>query len=171
MKFYVPPDNDELREQYEPRYGTCCPSAIAVLQETTVKNVIDCWATKQGGKYRGFAPLKETKEVLTQRGIRFVWKGGKKARVFPKPETGCALVRISWLREDGTEFYWMGAPSHFVLLVKDPQQSTLSGADSGLWWVFCNAHKWFPLIGNREKEYLRRGYVSSYFEISKEGMV
>lgn len=152
MSFFVPYDNLDMRRKYEPRYGCCGPATIAVFFGTTVGKIIADWPAY----YRGYAPIKEMEAMLKKRGLKVEWKKGGKARVFPQPTTGSAIVRVQWLRDDGTEFYWMGAPSHYVLVQKK----------DGEWWVFCNAHLWFKADSDEAHSYLDRGYVSSYFEVS-----
>lgn len=162
MEFFIPPDNEELRKHYEPRYGVCGPAAIAALMRMSVYQIMSEWP----GGYKGWGPMKDMQAVLEKLRIPFVWMRGMKAKKFPRPETGCAIVRVQWLKDDGTEYYWAAATchTHYVLLMQDKKQATL-GNERGLWWAFCNGRGWF-ILDKKEDEYLKLGYVSSYLEIT-----
>lgn len=157
IDLYVPPDNDEAMEKkYKTpsfRYGTCGPAVIATLAHKTVKEILDLWV----GEFRGHAPMKEMKLTLEKLGYTITSKRGNKSREFPKPSTSSAIVRIQWLKEDGTEYYWAAATTytHYVLMQKI----------YGQWWIFCNSQKWFQKDSRAGRKYLELGYVSSYFEI------
>jgi hypothetical protein len=165
-RFYIPPDNDELRKEWEtpPKHGgTCGPSTLAVLERTTVKSVIDGWIGRDGEGWRGFSPIKEMKANLEKLGYSASLKGGRKSKAFPTPTTDASIVRIQWLKDDGTAYPWFDAPkfSHYVLMRKYDDQAE--------WMVFCNGNGWFGAFGEFAKEYFEHGYVSSYLELSKEG--
>ena len=157
---FVPPDNQEMASKYEEVGGTCGPSAIAVLERTTVEQVISKWRGVGPQAFRGFAPIREIKETLSALGYHFLYKKGHKAREWPKSMTNTAIVRIQWLKEDGTEYYWKaaGAHTHYVLMQRI----------NGEWWVFCNDALWF-----KASDYSvgPQGYVSSYLELSHEPKV
>ena len=155
MEFFVPPDNEEQRKKYEPEgYGCCGPAAVAALMRMAVYRIIDNWPCE----YKGWGPMKEMQEVLEKLRIPFVRVRGMKAKKFPRSKSGCAIVRIQWLKDDGMEYYWAAATchTHYVLMLKIDEK----------WWVFCNGQGWF-LADKKEEEYLKLGYVSSYFEISR----
>ncbi len=159
---YVPVDNHSLRERYEAsgKGGTCGPSAIAVMEKTSVQVVLDRWCGKGPECFRGFSPISEMKQTLEAFGYRYVYVKAHKAKVFPTPRTKVAILRIQWLKEDGSEYYWAaaGAHSHYVLMQKV----------GGAWWIFCNGDGWFKKDSVHAAKYLlRRGYVSSYLELSK----
>ena len=154
---WVPPDNDEQRIKHERmpnRRGTCGPSCIAVLEHTTVQSILDHWAPT----WRGFAPIAEVKDVLSAYGYVYTYVRAHKAKTFPTPTTDIAIMRIQWLKEDGTEYYWRAAGSHthYVLMRKV----------NGVWFVFSNSEGWFEKDEMFGRKYLEgRGYVSSYLEI------
>ena len=155
-KMFVPADNDVLREKYEPRYGVCGISVIAVLEKKTVSEILEDWITD----YRGYAPVKEMKKMLQKLGYKCSLKRGKKARKFPEPATDIAVIRIQFLDENGKEFFWAEATlhSHYVLMQKV----------NGKWWIFCNGDaKWFAKDSVTAKKYLKDCYVSSYLELTK----
>ena len=160
-ELYVPSDNHELRIKYEAskRGGTCGPSTIAVLEHTQVETIIDCWCGWRA-HWRGFSPIGEMKITLSFLKYQFKYVRAHKAKTFPKPNGDAAIVRLQWLKDDGTEYYWAaaGAHTHYVLMQKI----------RGEWWVFCNGAGWFMTDTAFAKEYIgNRGYVSSYLEISK----
>jgi len=154
--FYIPEDNDELKKKYEPRFGVCGISVIAVLEKKTVNEILFDWITD----YKGYAPMKEMKAMLQKLGYNCKVKFGKKARVFPTPSTDIAVIRIQFLDENGKEFFWAEATlhSHYVLMQKI----------NGEWWIFCNGDaKWFAKDSETAKNYLKDCYVSSYLELRR----
>lgn len=157
---FVPPDNEKMASKYEDVGGTCGVSTIAILERTTVGRVISKWRGIGAQAFRGFAPIKDMKETLSALGYRFVYKRGHKAKEWPKPTTDMAIVRIQWLKEDGTEYYWKAAGSHthYVLMQRI----------NGEWWIFDNRDLWFRA---KDYHYFDLGYVSSYLELSKNGEV
>lgn len=167
-RFFIPPDNDKLRAAWEntPKHGgTCGPASIAALERTTVHAVIDSWAGRTAREgWRGFSPMKEIKATLEKLGYSVAIKGGRKSKVFPTPQTDVAIVRVQWLKDDGTTYPWFEAPkySHYVLM-----QRYQDGED---WYIFCNGEDWgwFGAHGRDAIEYLEHGYVSSYLEVKKK---
>ena len=169
-KLFVPSDieSSKLRPDGKGYWGVCGPSVIAVLTRTMVKEAITDWA----GVFKGYAPMKEVQATLEELGYTVVRKKGNKARMFPEPTTDVAIIRVQWLKEDGTEFYWAAQTpnTHWVIMQKiNSDKSTNSYgeiSDDGEWWIFCNGQLWFKKDSEQGKEYLKRGYVSSYLEIS-----
>jgi len=162
-EFFIPEDNELMRSLFEVnKKGTCGPSCIAVLCKCKVAEIIFNWkkyTDKKGfvdnTNYRGFAPVKELMSEIESRGFKIKKQRGLKARKFPHPKTGLAIVRVVFLKEDGTEFYWMAQPSHYILIKKI----------SGKWWVFSNDMCWVE--EKNAEDLLVNGYVSSYIEIQK----
>lgn len=154
---FVPVDNEiaKLGKREKGFYGVCGPSTIAVLTHRSVKEIIDLWP----GGYKGYGPLKEMQSTLAKLGYLAVRVKGDRARTFPRPVTRRAIVRIQWLKPDGTEYYWKAQTpnTHYVLM----------SFYEGEWWIFCNECLWFKRDSKKAKEYLRLGYVSSYLEIRK----
>jgi hypothetical protein len=161
MTFFIPPDNEAVKFQGNRKdkrfFGVCGPSTIAVLTRKSVKEIIDVWA----GGFKGYAPMKETQATLEKLGFSVIRINGDKAKQFPEPSTEYAIVRIQWLKEDGTEYYWKAQTpnTHYVLMQKV----------NGEWWIFCNEFLWFKKESEQARDYLRLGYVSSYFEIRRLG--
>jgi hypothetical protein len=155
---FVPPDNQATKQGKREKgfYGVCGPSTIAVLARRSVKEIIDLWP----GGYKGYGPLKEMQAILAKLGYSAVRVKGNKARVFPTPATRRAIVRIQWLKPDGTEYYWKAQTpnTHYVLIY----------FWKGEWWIFCNEFLWFKKNSLQAKDYLKLGYVSSYLEIRKQ---
>lgn len=159
--FFIPPDNDELRERYKnsPKQGgTCGVAAIAALRGTTVEYVIERWVGK--GEWPGYSPVKEMQATLEAMGYKTRKCRGGEAKQFPNVRSSAAIVRIQWLDQDGKPFPWFEAfrHTHYVLM------RWVKGEG---FYVFCNGTGWFPAHGSFAKEYLRPGYVSSYIEVSR----
>ena len=157
ISFFVPPDNEKAQMQPDGKgyWGVCGPSTIAVLTKKSVMEIISLWASP----FRGFSPWVEMEATLKKLGYApIVRRRGNKAREFPNPLTSAAIVRIQWLQDDGTEFYWRARTpnTHYVLMQKDPD---------GEWWIFCNSWLWFRKNSVKGKAYLKLGYVSSYYEL------
>ena len=151
---FVPPDNEAMRTAYQAESGgSCGPAAIATLSRKTVQDILKIWPIK----YPGHAPMKLMGDVLTKLGYSLTHQRGNKAHIFPEPPSGLAIVRIQWLKEDGTEYYWRAATkyTHYVLLRKIGER----------WLVFCNGYGWFERDSELGKNYLKLGYISSYYEI------
>jgi len=166
---YVPPDNESTKQKRGKGYfGVCGPSTIAVLTNKTVKEIISIW---EGG-FKGYAPIKELQATLEKLGYFVNRQKGHKSRTFPTPTTNVAILRIQWLKEDGTEFYWAAQTpnTHYVIMQKlnsDKSTDTYGEiSDDGEWWIFCNGQLWFKKDSKQAKDYLKLGYVSSYLEIS-----
>ena len=156
-KLFIPPDNETAKQGRRNKgfFGVCGPSTIAVLSHKNVKEIINVWA----GGFKGYSPMKEVQATLEKLGYTTsVRKKGNKAKEFPNPTTDTAIVRVQWLKEDGTEFYWAAQTpnTHYVLMQKH----------NGEWWIFCNEYLWFKRNSEEAREYLKLGYVSSYFEIA-----
>jgi hypothetical protein len=156
--FFVPLDvaTSQIRSDGKGYYGVCGPSTIAVLMHQSVQSVIADWA----GAFKGYSPLKEMQATLEKLGYASVRIKGNKAKEFPTPTTKTAIIRIQWLKDDGTEFYWAAQTpnTHYVLMQKI----------DGDWWVFCNSELWFKKDSAKAKDYLKLGYISSYLEISEQ---
>lgn len=157
-EFFIPIDNEIAKQGTRAKgfYGVCGPSTIAVLTHKSIQEIIDCWVDG----FKGYAPLKELKATLEKLGYVVERKKGEKAKYFPAPKTDLAIVRVQWLKDDGTEFYWAAQTpnTHYVLMRKI----------EGEWWIFCNNSLWFKKDSLIGKFYLRLGYVSSYLEISEK---
>lgn len=166
LHLFIPLDNVHQREKCllrsDGRGGTCGPAAIAVLEGTTVQSVLERWKGIGESAFRNFSPIADMKETLNAFGYTFKYVRGGKAKTFPYPMTSAAIVRIQWLKDDGTEYYWAaaGAHTHYVAMQK-------IGDD---WMVFCNGEGWFRAHGQFAKDYFvdRKGYVSSYLELTNE---
>jgi hypothetical protein len=157
---WVPSDNDEMREHYHQngRGGTCGPASIAAERGMTVREVLENWKGVGPKSFRGFSPIADMKETLEALGYQITYIRGGKAREFPTPKTTAAILRIQWLQEDGTQYYWRAAGSHthYVLMKL---------LDDG-WWIFCNSEGWFRKDSQTALHYLEgRGFVSSYMEL------
>lgn len=154
-ELFVPYDNESAKQGTRQKgfYGVCGPSIIAVLTGKTIQEVINVWE----GKFKGYAPMKEMQATLEKLGYFPIRKKGNKAREFPEPTTHVAILRIQWLKPDGTEYYWKAQTpnTHYVLMQKHNNE----------WWIFCNDTLWFRKDSEEAKNYLRLGYISSYFEI------
>jgi hypothetical protein len=152
---FVPVDNEAAKQGKREKgfYGVCGPCTIAVLTRRSVKEIIDLWS----GGYKGYGPLKEMQATLTKLGFSTVRVKGNKTRTFPIPATRRAIVRIQWLKADGTEYYWKAQTpnTHYILMY----------FWDGEWWIFCNDALWFRKDSETGRNYLRLGYVSSYLEI------
>ena len=158
--YYLPEDNDAWREKYEGSGGgTCGPSCLAVLTRTTVRHIVEHFSHLEDG-FKGYTPIADMKEMLRYFGYDFKYIRGGKANEFPRPATAQAIVRIQWLQDDGTEYYWRaaGAHTHYVFMAKD---------EFGTWVCFCNDIHWFFADGPVGRAYLKKGFVSSYLEITK----
>lgn len=159
MELYTPPDNEEAKNAPgKGYYGVCGAAAIAALERRPVADILQAWELTNG-KFKGYAPVKEVIAVLRNLGYNCARKNGKKAKEFPEIDTEQAIVRIQWLKEDGTEFYWKAATpnTHYVLMQKF----------NGERWVFCNSWGWFRADSETGKKMLALGYVSSYLEVFK----
>ena len=159
---FVPSDNHALMMKYEKLHGgTCGPAAIAVLEHITVQEVLNKWKGIGQSAFRGYSPIADMKETLTAFGYKYKSIRAHKAKEFPTPKTDIAILRIQWLKPDGTEYYWAAAGSHtHYLLMKKID---------GAWWVFCNGQLWFESDSTFAKNYFSgRGYLSSYIELTKE---
>ena len=170
-KLFVPSDNESSKRKPDGSgyFGVCGPSTIAVLTHKNVKEIINVWANG----FKGYAPMKEMEATLKKLGCNTsVRKKGNKAKEFPEPTTDAAIIRVQWLKEDGTEFYWAAQTpnTHWVLMQKlnsDKSSNNYGKPDAeGVWWIFCNEYLWFKKDSEEAKKYLRLGYVSSYFEIN-----
>jgi len=169
-KLFIPPDNEssKMKPDGSGYFGVCGPSTIAVLSHKNVKEIVNIWADG----FKGYAPIKEMQATLEKLGYTSsVRKKGNKAKQFPEPTTNTAIIRVQWLKEDGTEFYWAAQTSntHWVLMQKlnsDKSSNSYGETDTkGEWWIFCNEYLWFKKDSEEARKYLRLGYVSSYFEI------
>jgi len=164
---YVPSDNESAKQKRgKGFFGVCGPSTIAVLTGKTVKEAISLWS----GGFKGYAPIKELQATLEKLGYNVIRQKGHKSRTFPTPKTDVAILRIQWLKEDGTEFYWAAQTpnTHYVLMKKiETVNSKVPGYFVDEWWIFCNGQLWFEKDSQQGKDYLKLGYVSSYLEISK----
>ncbi|MFA6035335.1 MAG: hypothetical protein WC759_00060 [Candidatus Micrarchaeia archaeon] len=156
---YIPPDNEAAKKKPEATntsfyYGVCGPAAVAALVKKPISETLNLWV----GKFKGHAPMKEVQATLEKLGYVVERKKGNKAKAFPEPLTPYAIVRIQWLKEDGTEYYWRAATcyTHYVLMQKV----------KGKWWIFCNGTGWFKKDSKEGKTYLKLGFVSSYLELS-----
>jgi len=147
--------------EFEPQ-GTCGLSVIAVLEHRDVASIKKDWESVLGA-WEGFANFKDIERLLQAHNIPFIRKRGLKATDFPKINTKYAIVRVQWLKDDGTEYYWREAPlhTHYVLLQKEGEKQ----------WLFCNSKGWFEqtspfylfyLEGNED---VCGGYITSYLEI------
>jgi hypothetical protein len=164
---YIPVDNESAKHGTRKKgfYGVCGPSTIAVLTHKTVQEIISLWS--DGGPslwsegYKGYAPMREMEATLHKLGYEIERKKGDKAKEFPEPTTDTAIIRIQWLKPDGTEYYWRAQTpnTHYVLMEKH----------TGEWWIFCNSALWFKKNSEFSRSYLKLGYVSSYLEIRKTG--
>ena len=180
MSFFVPPDNDALREKWadSPQHGgTCGVSCIAALERTSVQSVIDRWA---GESWPGYSPMRGMVSTLKALGYSVERRRGMKAKEFPLSqkvlEGGAAIVRIQWLDDDGKDysgFMERARHTHYVLMQEFPESNILDGSgktihvDQGV-YVFCNGEAgWFKAYGRYALRYLQPGYVSSYLEVSK----
>lgn len=158
---YVPSDNESAKQKRgKGFFGVCGPSTIAVLTRKTVREVISLWS----GGFKGYAPIKELQATLEKLGYSVIRQKGHKSRTFPLPSTDVAILRIQWLKEDGTEFYWAAQTpnTHYVLMQKIDSNKNAEGE----WWIFCNGQLWFRKDSKQAKDYLKLGYVTSYLEIS-----
>jgi hypothetical protein len=158
---WTPPDNETLKQRYARIGGVCGPSTIAAEHGLTIQEVLEKWRGVGLRAWRGFSPIKDLKETLTAFGYKFTYFRAGKAREFPFPRT-TAILRIQWLKPDGTEYYWAAAGSHthYVLMEK--------GSEG--WWIYCNGvGEWFLRDGHYGQNYLKdqKGFVSSFLEISK----
>lgn len=158
MDKFIPLDNEiqKNRAMLEEHYwGVCGAAVIAVLEKKTIDEILDAWIGEKG--YKGYAPMKEMKLNLEKYGYKPIRFNGKKSKEFPEPNSEKAIVRIQWLKPDGTEYYWAAATpnTHYVLMQKL----------DGKWWIFCNSHLWFEKNSQAAIDYLKFGYVSSYFVI------
>lgn len=166
-KLFIPPDNDKFRNYFEAiGKGSCGPTVIAVILEKPVAEILGSWSTPAKKKiidetnYKGYAPTKEMRKELESRGYSVKQRRGNKSRTFPTPKTDLAIIRIQWT-DNGKEwvsFMEAARHSHYVLLKKDFLTQR--------WWVFCNDRKWFETDSKTAKDIFKRGYVSSYLEIS-----
>jgi hypothetical protein len=156
IDLFVPVDNEAVKQGTAERgfYGVCGPSTIAVLTRKSIKEIVDVWA----GGFKGYAPLKEVQATLEKLGYVSIRKKGNKGKEFPVPTTDVAIVRIQWLKPDGTEYYWKAQTpnTHYVLMLKH----------NGEWWIFCNSALWFRKDSEKARNYLRLGYISSYLEVA-----
>jgi hypothetical protein len=155
---WMPPDNKELAEKYAKIGGVCGPATIAAYKGLFVKEVLDQWRGLGEQSFKGYSPIKELKETLTTFKLSFDYFKAGKAKAFPTPRT-TSILRIQWLKEDGTEYYWRaaGAHTHYVLMEK--------GSEG--WWIYCNGTGWFLKDSLIAENYLTgRGYVSSWLELS-----
>jgi len=153
---YTPTDNDEMRDAYGTRFGVCGPTVLAVLERATVKEIVDRWPNG----YRGYAPMVDVKKLLGEFGWSYKFKSAHKSKEFPTPDTDLAIVRIQWLKDDGTEYFWAEATlhTHYVLMARH----------EGQWWVYCNGdgYGWFLRDSPDGKDYLDGGFVTSYLELT-----
>jgi len=159
MVGWVPPDNVAYRMRYEPEGGGVCgPAAIAADLGLTVRDVLEKWCGEDSASFRGFSPVDELKETLEAFGYKVKWFGAKKALQFPKLET-TAILRVQWLRPDGSEYYWAarGQHSHYLLMKKH----------QGTRWAYCNIEGWFSEQMELWQTYLwkKHGYISSILEL------
>jgi hypothetical protein len=156
---WMPSDNDAIRAYYESKGGGVCgPASIAAERGMTVAEVLGNWKGVGPGAFRGFSPIDDMKETLTALGYQFRYVRGGKAKEFPIPRSKAAVLRIQWLQEDGSEYYWRAAGSHTHYIL-------MKLLDDG-WWIFCNAIGWFKGDSDIAKGYLEgRGFVSSYLEL------
>ena len=169
-EMFVPSDNEEAKRRGEEwslkqrglhfntpsgYWGVCGPASIAALTRKTVKEVIESWSFE----FKGYSPMFEMGEALKKVGFQITRVNGRKLRWFPLPKTNEAILRIQWLKDDGSEYPWWCATqnTHYVLMKNY----------NGRWWIFCNSHLWFEIDSIIGKEYLKLGYVSSYFELKK----
>lgn len=157
---WVPPDNEELAEFYHAKGGGVCgPASIAAEIGMTVREVLEHWKGVGPTAFRGFSPVADMRATLVALGYSFTYRRGGKGKVFPTPNARAAILRIQWLQEDGTEYFWReaGPHSHYVLMKL---------LDDG-WWVYCNGDGWFRRDSELASRYLPgRGFVSSYLELS-----
>lgn len=162
---FEPPDNEHYLRKWRDIGGVCGPSCIAVLERTSIEAILNRWLGVGLNAFRGFTPIAELKSMLTKEGYSWRYVRGGKAKTFPVPSGDFAIVRIQWLQEDGTEYYWRaaGAHTHYVLMERREGDWDIAAG----WWVFCNTDLWFPAQGARAQDYLKPGFVSSYLEIAR----
>lgn len=161
MIAWIPPDNESLKEKYAKIGGVCGPSTIAAEKGITIQEVLEKWRGIGSNTFRGFSPIKDLKETLTAFGYSFTYFRAGKSIVFPTPRT-TAILRIQWLKPDGTEYYWAAAGSHthYVLMEKGSLN----------WWIYCNGfNEWFLRDSYTGQHYLKdqKGFVSSFLEITR----
>ena len=155
MGLYLPID---YKEQ-EP-YGTCGLAVIAALEHREVSNIKKDWESTIG-RWDGYANFRDIEKLLKEHNISFIRKNGKKATEFPKIDSSFAIIRVQWLKDDGTEYYWKVAPTHthYVLLEKQEEKQ----------FVFCNSVGWFGQDTPFYQSYFIGetcgGYITSYLEI------
>lgn len=164
VDLYYPYDNDEMRRIYESwEKGSCGPAALAVVFHMPVHAVINLWPLYFSREYKGWATLKDIKVLLEKKHLktkRKIW-GKQHGSTFPEPSTEEAIVRIQWLKMDGTEYYWREASKYTHLV-------TMKKID-GEWYIFCNGTGWFKK--DQEKKYLKLGYVTSYIEVDRYSLL
>jgi hypothetical protein len=104
IPFYPPSDNQAYLLRYlGTKGGVCGPACIATLEHTEIGLILRDWLGKDQTAFRGFTPISEMKEMLTILGWEWEYNRGGKAKRFPTPSTGIAVVRIQWLQPDGKE--------------------------------------------------------------------
>lgn len=144
---FEPPDY----KSQEP-YGTCGLAVIAVLEGKSVEEIKTEWE-KVNGKYPNSANLKGMIKLLKALGYSVERHNGGKIKTFPS-RANQIIARIQWLKEDGTEYYWAEAPIHtHYVLIRDKTD------------IFCNGYGWFKSFSLHGRNYLNKGYISSYLVV------
>lgn len=150
----IPSDSDYLRDEYQSKgLGTCGPSIVALLKETSVQEIIDNWHIP----YKGYCSFGELQRELEKQGF-----GTKKARALNKrafelPEGATkAIARIQWKKKYA---HWAEAQknTHFVFLIE------IKGYTN----IFCNSAGWILPDSPVAKMHLKRGRVTSYLILNE----
>ena len=151
---FVPKDNEYYRKFYEKlKKGSCGIACVAVFFKKNIKNVLK----EDFPNYKGCMNLRSLHSHLILKGFKCKWKNNHRKKTINLLDDKIAFARIQWVGKGRGKFHgytsWHEAScnTHFILIDAD-RWFTNDGGWSEV--------RWLP-------EYLERGYITSYLEISK----
>lgn len=142
-------------------YGNCGPYAIGAITGILWQTVLIDWSLAGLGHYKGYAPLREIRDMLEFYGIKHKFASARGSRVFALPEGyDQAIARIQWLPQgdDPDRFWdsWQEAQqhTHYVAVKRTPDGLLTNDTLEG--------------VIRAEKYPLDDGIITSYLLIEKQ---
>ena len=155
---FTPLDNPIYRHKYEAEgKGSCGVAVVAIILQKSCREVLEIW-----NSYKGFAPTKDIRRILKGFGYTLKQRNGKKScdgKVFT--DWFPLIVRIQWLSDGKGPYHtydsWVEASCNTHLILVDGN------------YFYCNSEGWIPMKILPAYLKINNGYITSFYEVMKNG--